>query len=159
MKGEFTKRSAVCLTLVGAIMFAITGCLPLLTGCKNKSKNQREVGFRWGTEITFFDRVSKTSGADVNDAYESEIEAPALVEWILPGPPAEGQVTPAMSVADGKSAVQMRRVPDGGTQFSTCPFVLMCWNGTLHQVQIQNVPDMEAKGAVVGECPAPVPPQ
>jgi hypothetical protein len=79
-------------TIIVIALLLVGGCL---VGCVNKSKNHREVGFRWGTEFVFIDRTAKTSGADPNDAYESSVEAPAFVEWFFPAPaPTPGTVPP-----------------------------------------------------------------
>jgi hypothetical protein len=65
------------------ILLAIGGCLG---GCMGKSRNHREIGFRWGTEVILIDRTAKTSGGEPGDVYESSFESPPLVEWLLPRP-------------------------------------------------------------------------
>jgi hypothetical protein len=68
----------------------IVGCLA--EGCTIDLKNQGEVGFRYGHEITFFHRAAKTS----DEAARSSIETSSLTEYIWKprdepvGPPAPG---------------------------------------------------------------------
>jgi hypothetical protein len=58
----------------------ILGVLALLaSGCMTTLHNQGEVGFRWGTEITFFHRAAATS----EETATAELEVPGVVEWVL----------------------------------------------------------------------------
>ena len=80
--------------LVKLITSALTSLvlLPLSclsSGCSLITKEQGELGIRYGTEITFFHRAACTQCEA-----ESRIEAPAILEWIIGdddevGPPAE----------------------------------------------------------------------
>lgn len=62
-------------------MIALLGLLLLvfLGGCAATLTNQGEVGFRYGTEFTFFHRASETS----EEPAKSELEVPALVDWVV----------------------------------------------------------------------------
>ena len=89
------KRESQAVQAIGlAILLALlAGCL-LDTGCTTTLQNQGEYGFRYGTEFTFFHRAAKTTGGEPGDVAKSNTEFPALVEWLLPGPPPPGAVTP-----------------------------------------------------------------
>lgn len=73
---------------IGLAALLLAGCLQ---GCTIDLANQGEVGFRYGTEITFFHRAAKTS----DEHAVSVLNADSIIEriWPLEGPPAEGQVT------------------------------------------------------------------
>ena len=83
--------------LVVLVVAVVGSCL--LFGCKVVTKNNSELGFRWGTEFTLFHR---TPGI-VNETAESGVEAPALVDWIMKPPqaePVEGGVSEAEPVVE-----------------------------------------------------------
>jgi len=65
------KRLLMC-----AGCLALSGCL---LGCATALTNHGEVGLRYGTELTFFSRASKT--ADITAT--AEIEVPALIDWLF----------------------------------------------------------------------------
>lgn len=54
------------------------GCLLAAAGCTIDLANQGEVGFRYGTEITFFHRAAKTS----DEHAVSDLSVPSIEEWI-----------------------------------------------------------------------------
>lgn len=64
------KNIIAALALLG-----FSGCL---TGCMTITTNQSEVGFRWGTEVTFFSRASKTS----DEPATAELKSQPLNEWL-----------------------------------------------------------------------------
>ena len=62
------------------LLLCLGGCLT--TGCTTTLKNQGEVGFRYGTEFTFFHRAAQTSP----EPAVSKTEVPALTEWLFRRP-------------------------------------------------------------------------
>ena len=75
-------------------VFLVLFGLTIFTGCTHTLQNDGIVGFKLSTEWAFFHRASKTTGSGEDDVAKSNTEIPALVEWLFPGPPAEGQVVP-----------------------------------------------------------------
>jgi hypothetical protein len=61
------------------IVCAANCALVMLSACAIELLNQGEVGLRYGSEITFFHRASKTS----DELATSSVEAPALIDWIV----------------------------------------------------------------------------
>ena len=51
----------------------------LASGCATALTNHGEVGIRYGTELTFFSRASKTADTTAT----AEVEVPALVDWLF----------------------------------------------------------------------------
>lgn len=71
-------RAAILVTLC----LALGGCLILgaaLTGCTITTKNQGEMGLRYGTEITFFSRAAQTAPEPATIS----TDVPGLLEWLF----------------------------------------------------------------------------
>lgn len=66
--------------LLPVLVLFLSGCLclTLTTGCKIQTKNQGEVGFRYGTEFTFFSRAAQTAPEPATIESSSQ----PLSEWI-----------------------------------------------------------------------------
>jgi hypothetical protein len=80
--------TVACWAIIWAALWMMAGCTSTLT-------NAGDVGFRYSTEFAFFHRAAKTSGSGDDNVARTNTEFPALVEWFLAGPPAEGQTVPA----------------------------------------------------------------
>lgn len=59
--------------LIGLAVLSLAGCL---WGCAIHTRNNGEVGVRWGTEITFFHRT-----ADTKSTAEIGTTVPGFREW------------------------------------------------------------------------------
>jgi hypothetical protein len=132
MDGEFTKRSAFMLWLVGAVLF-MGACLA--TGCTSTIQNSADIGFKYSTEFAFFHRAAKTSGGDADSVAKTNTEFPALVEWVLEGPPPPEPETTTVMI-DGQMKVM----------------VPMCFENHTHLFEAPAVGEMQARGASIGFC-------
>ena len=79
------------ITLAAVCLIAGIGCL--LPGCSTDIHNQAEVGFRWGTEVTFFSRSAQTAP----EHSTATLKFPPLEEWFLRE---RNQATPASGVTE-----------------------------------------------------------
>jgi hypothetical protein len=66
--------------VIGSMLWAALAAMGWfwLTGCRTEVKNQGEVGFRWGTEVTFFSRAAQTAPEPAT----AEIGSQPLNEWL-----------------------------------------------------------------------------
>ena len=78
------------ITLAAIVVFACVWCL---VGCATNIKNQSEVGFRWGTEVTFFSRAAQTAP----EAATATLKFPPLEEYFLRE---RNKATPASGVTE-----------------------------------------------------------
>lgn len=81
MKGSTMKRYIYALFVLVFLGFGL--------GCKSTAKNQAEVGFRWGTEVTFFSRAAQTSPEAATYEVTSTVVDELLKTTAKPAEPAE----------------------------------------------------------------------
>lgn len=71
------------LSLLPSLCFLLfCGCL---LGCQTIVKNQSEVGFRWGTEVTFFSRAAETADEEAT----AELRSQPLSDYLARDPEPE----------------------------------------------------------------------
>lgn len=121
-KGLFASGivTVLCWAAIGAFVLALAGCAYTL-------QNDGEAGFKYSTSFAFFHTAKKTTGGAEDDVAKSSAELPEIIEWLLPGPPAEGEVTPS-------------------------PMAPMCLNGQMHLVSEVSIESMLSQGATMGQC-------
>lgn len=81
----------------------LVGLLSVIGGCATTLDNQGEVGFRYGTEFTFFHRATATCEESAKSSWSADVEAINALIRKQTEPdknPPEGAETPIVSVSE-----------------------------------------------------------